>query len=703
MRRLALLLISALLLPLAAGANARTVGNAAITDSLYRKLHNTQNPKLRLAMLYDIFDLAPQDSVNATGQRVLEAAREAHDTAAIYDMYRRLASFNQAKDTTLIRKYLNEISQMPETPERNASKTFVYLCALISQANYAKESERFSRISELIKLYNSLPEDSGNERRLVMLYTLCKYLDLTMPSYALTDYLGELETLINNQPYQLDALKNMFYLNAAMIYTNNDQPAQAIAADRNLLKIIGDLERKAKTDGHRYRSYDKFRYTVYRRMLSNYEALGPDEIEPLYNEIRKLRNRMPEIDRDMRENPHAVAYYLMAKERYSQAKEPLKRAIDTETRFSTRLRLYKFLAKAAEKDGDTELLNRTLKTYNQMLEETLRQRTLERARQVSLLYGIGLDPETFNAENSGESEEDSERHTLYIVTLVTALGLLLIVSILLLVLYRRSHSLSRKLLDTNDLLTAERDNLKRTQTDLIAARDEARKANRHKSDFINNMSHEVSTPLNSIIECSHLIVDNAAAEKKPYLERFAKTIDISADMLRTLINDVLEINNLEGNSLVVQRTNVSVQALCMAAIESVKKHVPKGVDLIWANAGQPDTTIFTDAGRVEQVIINMLSNGLKFTESGFVKFEYVIDQKAGTTSFIVTDSGIGVPEGKEDIIFGRFEKLSPMDPGSGLGLSISRMIANLLHGHIYVDTTYKEQGSRFIFTIPSKP
>ena len=113
--------------------------------------------------------------------------------------------------------------------------------------------------------------------------------------------------------------------------------------------------------------------------------------------------------------------------------------------------------------------------------------------------------------------------------------------------------------------------------------------------------------------------------------------------------------------------------------------------------------IFTDARRVEQVLVNLLSNGLKFTDEGYVELAYTVDTEAGTTTFTVTDTGIGVPEGKEEIIFERFEKLSPSSQGNGLGLSISRMIAIQLNGSLYIDTTYTGEGSRFVFTIPSLP
>ena len=110
--------------------------------------------------------------------------------------------------------------------------------------------------------------------------------------------------------------------------------------------------------------------------------------------------------------------------------------------------------------------------------------------------------------------------------------------------------------------------------------------------------------------------------------------------------------------------------------------------------------ITTDARRVEQVLINLLSNGAKFTEEGYVRLTYSIDPSDKTLTFSVEDTGVGVPKGKEEVIFERFEKLSNLTSGTGLGLNISRSIASILGGSVRVDTSYEGPGARFLFTLP---
>lgn len=680
---------------------AEKVRRKAISDSLTRVLPSIKSPKERVEVLYDIFDLAPTDSVTVTGERVLEAAKEAGDTASIFDMMRRLASFNQTRDASRVLHYLDEIQTYPSTPEADATECFIYLCAMTSQSRYSTDGERYRHISNLVHDYSQhKDETTSTNDRVALLFTLCNYLGLSLPGEVLSSYLNELESLLKEMPYRLVELENMYYTRAAKAYSDNNQAGSSVAADRELLKVIDKMDAASKQSGRKYRDYDFFRYSTYRRMLSNADALAPAEIDQIYAMINKLKARCPEVEADMEAVPTAEAYYLFAKGRYAQAQPQLLKSLDNETRPTARRNLLRMLVKTSAETNDAAVHTMALEEYNKVLEEALNQRTLERARELKALYNVSEPEFVANADSGGETSVASK-------SLMITCGVLVLLMVgavvWFVILYRRSHRLSLELQESNRQLLAERDNMKKVQANLIEARDQARKANRHKSDFINNMSHEVSTPLNALVECAHLIVDNVSEEKRRYLDRFARTIDLSAGMLRTLVNDVLEVNNIESGKMMVQRSTVPVATLCQAAIQSLKPYVKPGVELRWINQEEGDEVIYTDPLRVEQVLVNLLSNGLKFTEKGYVELSCKVDAAAGTATFTVTDTGIGVPEGKEELIFGRFEKLSSLTQGTGLGLSISRMIANLLNAKLFVDTTYQQEGSRFVFIIPSLP
>ena len=675
----------------------------AISDTLARQLSQTKAATHRLQILYDLFDLAPHDSVTVTGERVLEAALEVKDYASAMDMYRRLGSFNIGRDTLRIESYINGLTKLPKSPERDATECFLYLSLMTAKAHYLDEDMRYNQLMHLLQRFrDTRTQNQPIYDRVVMMFTLCNYLDAAVPGEILTSYLNELEGLIKQMPYKLNGLENMFYLHSAMVYTSNDQPARAVAADRELLQVINRLDNERIQQGRIYRNYDRFRYSVYRRMLSNYDALSDEEVEKIYRRVLELQKTNEAVADDMAHNPRVEAYYNMAKENYATALPLLMECLDKERQQHNRRQLLRLAVKAATETGDTQTLNNVAREYSVILEKTLKERTFQRGKELRALYEVAeiTDPDSNQASLAERTEN---RNTTLTIILWIALAIIIAIVVAFSVHILRSRRLSMKLRETNALLESERDNLRRIQASLIETRDQARQANRHKSDFISNMTHEVTTPLNALVESAHLIVDNVSSEKRKYLDRFARTIDVSAEMIRTLINDVLEMNNLDSGTLLIQRATIPLNTICIAALQSMRIHTKPGVQLRWANEKEPTQVIFTDARRVEQVLVNLLSNGLKFTDEGYVELAYTVDTEAGTTTFTVTDTGIGVPEGKEEIIFERFEKLSPSSQGNGLGLSISRMIAIQLNGSLYIDTTYTGEGSRFVFTIPSLP
>ena len=631
----------------------------AISDTLARQLSQTKAATHRLQILYDLFDLAPHDSVTVTGERVLEAALEVKDYASAMDMYRRLGSFNIGRDTLRIESYINGLTKLPKSPERDATECFLYLSLMTAKAHYLDEDMRYNQLMHLLQRFrDTRTQNQPIYDRVVMMFTLCNYLDAAVPGEILTSYLNELEGLIKQMPYKLNGLENMFYLHSAMVYTSNDQPARAVAADRELLQVINRLDNERIQQGRIYRNYDRFRYSVYRRMLSNYDALSDEEVEKIYRRVLELQKTNEAVADDMAHNPRVEAYYNMAKENYATALPLLMECLDKERQQHNRRQLLRLAVKAATETGDTQTLNNVAREYSVILEKTLKERTFQRGKELRALYEVAeiTDPDSNQASLAERTEN---RNTTLTIILWIALAIIIAIVVAFSVHILRSRRLSMKLRETNALLESERDNLRRIQASLIETRDQARQANRHKSDFISNMTHEVTTPLNALVESAHLIVDNVSSEKRKYLDRFARTIDVSAEMIRTLINDVLEMNNLDSGTLLIQRATIPLNTICIAALQSMRIHTKPGVQLRWANEKEPTQVIFTDARRVEQVLVNLLSNGLKFTDEGYVELAYTVDTEAGTTTFTVTDTGIGVPEGKEEIIFERFEKLSP--------------------------------------------
>ena len=242
-------------------------------------------------------------------------------------------------------------------------------------------------------------------------------------------------------------------------------------------------------------------------------------------------------------------------------------------------------------------------------------------------------------------------------------------------------------------------NIKDTEEVLISAREKAEESDRMKSAFLANMSHEIRTPLNAIVGFSELISDESisAGEKK----EFFSIINNNSYLLLNLINDILDLSRLESGNMkfIIEKTSLS--DCCRNALASVEHRVFPGVQLTYTPSEDP-LHIQTDSIRLQQLLINLLTNACKFTKEGEINLSYQIDEDKQHVRITVTDTGCGIPEDKQKVIFERFEKVDEYAQGTGLGLSISQTIIEHLGGSIQLDPTYKH-GARFIVLHPYNP
>ena len=239
--------------------------------------------------------------------------------------------------------------------------------------------------------------------------------------------------------------------------------------------------------------------------------------------------------------------------------------------------------------------------------------------------------------------------------------------------------------------------------ELTAANRKAEIANAAKTRFVQNMSHEVRTPLNAIVGFSQLLSlpDNALSPEEK--QEFSNHIMNNTKILIMLLEDILNTTDMDKGQYKITYDEGEVHYMCRSAITSSEHRLHPGVRMLYEPESEEPFTFRTDPQRVQQILINLLTNACKHTSSGQIVLASSLTAKPGYVSFSVTDTGPGVPADQAEAIFDRFTKLNSFVQGTGLGLSICREIASLMGANVYLDTTYTAGGARFVFEVPVVP
>lgn len=222
----------------------------------------------------------------------------------------------------------------------------------------------------------------------------------------------------------------------------------------------------------------------------------------------------------------------------------------------------------------------------------------------------------------------------------------------------------------------------------------ALEADKMKNAFIANMSHEIRTPLNAIVGFSRLITEtDNDKEAQEYLDIISK----NSDILLQLINDMLDFAKIESGTLNYNKSWADLRDICNMVYVTQSLKMTSDVALLFNAESLPSIRVFTDVQRVEQVLSNLFSNAIKCTSRGFVLLSYEVEEQFVRIS--VTDTGIGIPDDKQEEVFDRFVKLNNFSQGTGLGLAICKMLIEKLGGEIGLKSQFGK-GSTFWFTLP---
>lgn len=232
---------------------------------------------------------------------------------------------------------------------------------------------------------------------------------------------------------------------------------------------------------------------------------------------------------------------------------------------------------------------------------------------------------------------------------------------------------------------------------LMTVREETTQSIYSKSLFLSNMSHELRTPLNAIVGFSDILTNIQEIDADTQ-KQCGESIQQNADLLQKLIKDVMDFSELNINEIRYTCKMYNTVTICKQVVDTVEKVKQTAAKINFITSCEK-LDLYTDSGRLQQVLINLLINSTKFTKSGTISLSLQVDEEKNEAIFTVEDTGCGIPLEQQAQIFERFEKLHEKIQGSGLGLSICQLIVEHFGGKIWIDSSHV-QGAKFIFTHP---
>lgn len=468
------------------------------------------------------------------------------------------------------------------------------------------------------------------------------------------------------------------YTQIANYYINQDKPKEALKALEKSIETANSPIQKITA---------KLEYINYYSKFENFPAA-----ENILEECKQEFEQDKRLESIKKRLYNMECLYYKQTKQYQKALEAADRQEMEEQRLSESALNSSHYRTKGEIYSDMGNMSQAAK-YLQMYIKTEDSLKITNEQMASSEFATLLNVEKLNAEKKElilqAQEKEIHNKTTLIISLIIVLG------IVFMFLYRENF-LNRKLKVSEAELKTSNEELTVSREELRKARDIAEANSRMKTTFIQSMTHEIRTPLNSIIGFSQVLSDHYS--NSPETQEFVNIIKSNSNDLLRLVTDVLTLSELDQYDELPVNTETDINTVCQLAYEVAKDNRQPGVEVLL----EPEREylfISSNPQRISQALNNLAHNAAKFTTNGSIRIAYSVLEAEKKLEITVTDTGIGIPEEQQDVVFSRFYKANSFTQGTGLGLPISRGIVEKLGGSLRIDASYTG-GCRMVLTLP---
>lgn len=692
-------LLVSLLICLAAFGQVRNDRlRAHLTDSLRKELATETAPRDSIQDLYNLYDISTGADKTKWIKQIFETAKRGRDAESMLDAGLRYSNGSNVEEETFL-SMISDIKRLPKTSQRDEALLFMWLRRHANKAYQTSPENRAKVIAQIInKQDNDTVKFSKELEDVYRTFKVIIYLSSEYGNAYLDKYLDHLGTIIGTVEHY--ALRNQYFTTASMAWASAGDADKCAATCRQLLTETRKLEISSAAD-HPFRSYNLSYYNIYRRMLRNFEGLNPGESDACWFGIQTMAENDKEVAELLESDPSPQAYYLMSKKSYEKAVPLLQKTVAKASGdIPTRIADIKMLAEAARETQKSDIEVQALRQLKNLLTLLAKDKADAKYRELQIMY----EQQELEAENDRLQDElnkaDMKQEKLQIWAAI--LSVLILGALLYFIIrnFNRSRLIAADLSKKKTQLQQRDEYLRSATKEISLERTRADNFNYAKDQFIQSIGHDMKVPIGEISQISKLMINKLPEGDYDKIEKYAGLISRNAEQMEGLIDDVLFVSSEPDRPIESEMGSVKIRQILDYCFDLLRQKARKNIITNVIDDTPPDFTIVTDSKLVDRILANLIDNACYFTREGFVEVRATFyDEAVPKVIFTVSDSGPGIPKSSREEIFGRFVKLDPDTPGSGLGLFVARQLAETIGATVTLNSGVLS-GSVFYLTIP---